>query len=302
MAGEREVDLLAGIEPREAISDRWNVYVIADYGVVDLAFLEVAAKLRSLHGGISAEKLSVPPFSTLSTGFAICQMAEDAYPGMVIFSNTAPRGTEEAIKWQGDDRQRLLFAMLKVKHDEEEVKIPTVAISTGFNWSFVKDKIMQYDDGSYAFYDLDIPNSGTQFRSRDLYPDALKRILRRDVSVLGTQLDPKQIPEVPLDRIAYVDGYGNIKITTRLSQLSEPLRQASLIKVRIGDVNTFVYNSLNGQREAGVLDFALNAGSSGGEDPFLEVIKRGGSAYFHFGSPHIYDTRDPIEFTPVATA
>lgn len=300
MADARETDLLNGIESRIATPERYNVFVVADYGVGDLAFVEVAAKLRSLHGGISAEKLSVPPFSTLSTGFAIGQIAEDAYPGMVIFSNTAPRGTEEAIKWQGDDRQRLLFAMLKIQRGEEQIKVPTVAISTGYNWSFVKDRIMQYPGGSYAFYDLDIPNSGTQFRSRDLYPDALSRVLRKDATVLGTQIDPAVIPDVPLDRIGYVDGYGNVKTTTRSSQFPVELKHSPLLKVKIGDIQNIVYNSLSGQ-EAGVMDYALNAGSSGGSDPFLEIIKRGGSAYFHFGNPHIYDRRDPIVYTPVAT-
>jgi len=300
MADAREVGLLSAIEPREPSQDRWNAYVIADYGVGDLAFTEVAARLRAAHSGVSAEKVSVPPFSTIATGFALEQIGiHNAYPGMFLFSNTAPRGSEDAIKWQGDDRQRLLFAMLKVKSNAGEIRVPVLAVSAGYNWSFIKNNILRYEDGSAALYDLDIPNSGTQFRSRDIYPTALKRILDKDITVLGKQLNPNIIPDPPINRIAYKDGYGNIKTTTRLSQFPESLKQSPFLRVRIGSNTQVVYNSLSG-KEAGLLDFSLNAGSSGGEeDPYLEIVKRGGSADYQFGAPVVYDDRDPIEFTSV---
>lgn len=286
-------EVLDKIEPRKATSERWNTYVIADYGVGDGAFAEVAAKLRAQHGGISAEKLSVPPFSTISTGFWIRQMGiEDAYPGMVIFSNTAPRGTPEAVRWQGDERQRLLFAML-------DTGVPVFAISSGFNWSFVKDRIAVLPDDSRALFDLNIPNSGSQFRSRDVYPDAVVKILRRDDSILGDQLDPSQIPDVPLNRVAYIDGYGNIKTTTRVSQFPPDLKSERFINVRIGSAKAVVFNGLS-NAEAGIEDLGLVGGSSGGADPFLEMYKRGGSAAYVFGNPVIYDARDPIVFSPLA--
>ncbi len=278
--------LLTGINAREATTERWNVYVVADYGKGDAAFAEVAARFRAQHGGISAEKIAVPPFSTLSTGFWIAQMGlENAYPGMVIFSNTAPRGTPEAIRWQGDERQRLLFGIL-------DTGVPVCAISTGYNWSFVKHRLS-------ALYELNIANSGSQFRSRDIYPQALARILARDESIIGNVVDPTLIPDVPLDRLAYTDGYGNIKTTTRASQFKTFLLTQRLLKIRIGSASAVVYNHLFGQ-EAGVDDLGLVGGSSGGkEDPFLEIIKRGGSAAYVFGNPSVYDERGPIEFSPL---
>lgn len=283
---------LEAIKPREATTDRWNVYVVADYGVGDPAFAEVAASLRAQHGGLSAEKIAVPPFSTIATGFWIRQLGiEDAYQGMVIFSNTAPRGTPEAIHWQGDERQRLLFAML-------DTNIPVVAVSSGFNWSLVKDRIKQLDDGSFALYDLDIPNTGTQFRSRDIYPPTLMRLLKGDRSILGAQLDPMQIPEVPLHLIAYIDGYGNIKTTTRASQFPEILKNSPYLKIRIGNPSVVAYNHLSG-KEAGLDDIGFTAGSSGGNDPFLEIYKRGGSAAYALGNPKLYDLSPPIEFSPL---
>jgi len=284
-------NILENIKPREATLDRWNAYVVADFGTGDLAFAEVAAKLRAKHGGLSAEKISVPPFSTLSTGFVIRQLGiEGAYPGMIIYSNTAPRGTPEAIRWEGDERQRLLFAVLKTG-------VPVVAISTGFNWSFVKDEIA-IDGAEPAFFDLNIPNTGSQFRSRDLYPEALARILARDVSILGPRIRPDQIPNVPLNCIAYIDGYGNIKTTTRRSQFPQSLQQSRYLQVRIGSAKNVAYNLLSGM-EAGIEDIGITAGSSGGEDPYIEIYKRGGSAAYSFGSPMIYDTREAIEFTPL---
>lgn len=291
MADPRET-LLKTIEPREATGERWNVYVIADYGVGDGAFAEVAARLRAIHGGMSAEKLSVAPFSTISTGFWIRQMGiEDAYPGMVAFSNTAPRGSPEAIRWQGDERQRLLFAML-------DTDIPVFAISSGYNWSFVKDRIKRLDDGSHAFYDLAIPNAGSQFRSRDFYPQAIARVLAKDISILGEQINPSEIPDVPRDRIAYIDGYGNIKTTTRASQFPPELVASPYIAVQIGSAKGTVYNHFVRGQQAGIGDLGLVAGSSGGSDPFLEIYKRGSSVAYAFGNPMIYDTRDPIIFTP----
>ncbi len=54
--------------------------------------------------------------------------------------------------------------------------------------------------------------------------------LRRSVG----HIDPSEIPEVPNDRVVYVDGYGNLKTTTKHGALA--MSSGMVLGVRIGDV------------------------------------------------------------------
>lgn len=264
----------------------FDICVIADYGVGDPAFVEVNTRLRSGGGRLirSIDNLSVPSFSTLSTGFWIRQIGiENGYPGLAIFSNTAPRGTEESITWEGDERQRLLYGRLTNG-------VPVFAISSGYNWSFIKGELKE-------FRDIKIPNSGSQFRSRDIYPDAVIRVLSGDTSILGKELNPDKIPEVPINRIAFIDRYKNIKTTTRESQFQGSLVGERFLSVGIGEATQIVENHLSGARSANG-KIGLLPGSSGRKkDPYLELVKRGGFAAEAFGNPVVLDTSGEISFT-----
>lgn len=264
----------------------YDVCVIADYGVGDPAFTEVNARLRACGRGLfsAIDNISVPKFSTLATGFWIRQIGvENGYDNLAIFSNTAPRGTKEAINWEGDERQRLLYGQLKNG-------VPVFAISSGYTWSFVKDELE-------VFQDINIPNSGSQFRSRDLYPEAAKLILSGDTSILGKELAPDNIPGAPLHRIAFIDRYGNIKITTRQSQFPDGFVNERLLLIGIGETNQIVENHLSGARSANGRVGLLPGSSGRKEDPYLELIKRGGSAAEVFGRPVVSDTLGEISFS-----
>ncbi|MBI2594023.1 SAM-dependent chlorinase/fluorinase [Candidatus Daviesbacteria bacterium] len=264
----------------------YDVCVIADYGVGDPAFIEVNAQLRARGKDLfrSIDNIAVSSFSTLATGFWIRQIGvENGYENLAIFSNTAPRGTKEAINWEGDERQRLLYGRLKNG-------VPVFAISSGYNWSFIRDELE-------VFHDIEIPNSGSQFRSRDLYPEAAKLILSGDTSILGSELDTDSIPAVPINRIAFIDRYGNIKTTTRRSQFSSNLVNERLLLVGIGEANQIVENHLSGARSANGRVGLLPGSSGRKEDPYLELIKRGGSAAEVFGRPLVSDTTVEISFS-----
>ncbi|MBI2017918.1 SAM-dependent chlorinase/fluorinase [Candidatus Daviesbacteria bacterium] len=264
-----------------------DLYVIADYGVGDPAFIEVNARIRAesrKNGGIlsAVDYLSVPSFSTVSTGFWIRQIGlEDGYCGAVIFSNTAPRGNEDAITWEGEERQRLLYGVLRNG-------VEVFAVSAGYNWSFIKDELVELRD-------LGIPNSGSQFRSRDIYGPAVVRFLAGDRTFLGKEIDPKQIPEIPLNHIV-VDGYGNLKITTRRDQLPTDLSAHPFLEAIIGKERHRVYNHLAGN-PVPTGRIGLLEGSSGGtENRFLELVLRGGSAARAFCNPEISDNEGTVKF------
>lgn len=251
-----------------------DLYIVADYGDSG-AYAEVHASFRRAEGELNVRSfrdivdINVSAFSTLATGFWIRQIGlEGGYPGMVVFSNTAPRGEPKAVAWEGDSRQRLLYGRLSNG-------VPVFAVSAGHNWSFIKGDLVE-------FRDLKISNSGSQFRSRDYYPEAVVRTVTGDRSLLGNELDPFFIPDVPPYRIAWRDGYGNIKSTLRLSQLPPTLRESPLVLVTIGtQIGRVARNHLAGNlSEVGQL--GLLAGSSGGGDPYLELVKRGGEAVGEF--------------------
>src|SRR3989344_2095042 len=267
----------------------FDLYIIADYGIGDPAFTEVKARFRAenrRNGDIisSIYDVSVAPFSTISTGFWIRQLGlEDGYPGAVIFSNTAPRGNTDEITWEGDEKQRLLYGVLRNG-------VQVFAVSAGYNWSFIRDELV-------AFHDLDIPNIGSQFRSRDIYAPAAIRFLAGDRSFLGEEIDPNKIPEVPSGLIAHVDGYGNVK-TTYIGEHLDGLNEHPFLEAVVGGVKHTLFNHLAGN-PAPVGRIGLLEGSSGGAgNRFLELVLRGGSAYKTFDCPLISDSRQ-VEFHSV---
>ena len=88
------------------------IQLIADYGVGDPAFSEVIQKLTFLDRSIRVGVTSVPSFSTIATGIWISQFSTvNAYPGLIIYSNTAPRKVFVGHKEQTDGG-RLVYSKL----------------------------------------------------------------------------------------------------------------------------------------------------------------------------------------------
>ena len=118
------------------------------------------------------------------------------------------------------------------------------------------------------------PAAGSQFRSRDYFPTYVAAIVDQDYSVLTDELDPAVIEDVPSHLVAWTDGFGNIKTTLRKSHLKAD-------GLEVGDR---VLVTLNGVTLAGVISdggftvprgvLAVNAGSSGYDDPFVELFLR----------------------------
>jgi S-adenosylmethionine hydrolase len=246
------------------------IQLIADYGVGDPAFGEVIQKLTFLDNRIRVHAMSVPAFSTVATGIWIAQFAlVNAFPGLFVFSNTAPRiiipGTKETV-----DGGRLVYTKL-------DDGAAVLAVNAGYCLSFIKDKIS-------SLHLVNVPNVGSQFRSRDYYPDAVVAIADGDKRHIGAKIPVSSIPDAPINIIGFIDGYGNLKTTLRRSQNTIAVGKKVRITVnkvtKTGVVADEAYKVKDG-------DVSFAPGSTGGTDRFMEIWVRGGSAWEAFGKPKV---------------
>jgi hypothetical protein len=243
------------------------VHIVADYGEADPAFGEVIQRLRAYGPDITTYPTSVPPFDTLSTGFWIYQYGMGEHPeGMFIYSNTAPRKDNKRAR---DKNAGEIFMYGKLENGTE-----IMAVNAGNCFSFVKPHLV-------SFREVKVENMGSQFRSRDFYPKvAADHMLKKDV--LGEEVSTDSIPEIPENKIAWIDGYGNIKTSIRKSRLI--LKPGEKVTLTInGIARTALVAGGNFYVNEGELSFS--PGSSGYDDPFYELFLRGGSAEQLFNFP-----------------
>ncbi len=94
---------------------------------------------------------------------------------------------------------------------------------------------------------------------------------------------------MPRNRVAWVDGYGNIKTT--ISSDSLDLKPESKVVIRVGDVvSDAVYSDGSFKVPEGTLAFAPgSSGWSKNGQPlrWMELFLRGGNAWERFGKPRI---------------
>ncbi len=251
------------------------ISLIADYGTGDPAFSEVTQRLSMGIPQAQINLLSVPPFSTLATGFWIAQLGLN--PGSaerLIYHNCAPRQDDLEAR-QNNEGEGLTYALLN-----NGVKV--VGVNAGFTLSFIKHhaQVLQV---------VNVSRGGSQFRSRDVFPPAAAAIANGDLSLLGEKLNPDQILDVPHDRVAWIDGYGNIKTTIPAHTLK--LEPEAKVVVRIGDVvSDAIYSDGSFRVPEGTLAFAPGSSgwsAEGVEIRWMELFLRGGSAWERFGKPRV---------------
>lgn len=249
-----------------------TIFLIADYGVGDPAFTEVILQLRTLIPDAFVYPHATPPFSTVNTGFWMYQIAISSKDkNTFIYSNTAPRAHDKNAQ-KDNDGEKLMYAKLTNGCE-------IMAVNAGYSFSFVKPYIIDYGE-------VQVENSGSQFRSRDKFPKAVAQMTHRDPSFLGELRDINTIPDAPRNVIASVDGYGNIKTSIRRSYLSYTPGQK--LTITINNITHWamytdgMFNIPHGHEH---LTFA--PGSSGHEDPFMEVSIRGKNAHEVFGKPPV---------------
>lgn len=252
------------------------VHIIADYGQGDLAFAEVMQRIK--HHLPDAEFIltPVPSFSTLAAGFCVAQLGlNDPPAGTFIFQNVAPRLDDSRAR-AGNAGERLAFARLITG-------VRVIGVNAGYAFSFVRDV-------SEELRWVAVPAEGSQFRSRDLFPQAIARIAQGDAALLAERVSSDQIPEIPKNRIAYIDGYGNLKITLDRDSLSSPA--GASVEVRIGKAeHKAIAAPASFDVPIGEMALAPGSsgwrGSSGKEIRWMELFLRGGSAWEAFGRPPV---------------
>ncbi len=251
------------------------IFVVGDFGAGDLAFAEIKRKIKSMVRDADIDYVTVRAYSTISTGFCIYQLAIDGQEvdsagGAYIFSNTAPR-RDNLKPRKENEGEGLVYARLSTG-------LEILAVFSGNTFSFIKPMIKELRS-------VKVENKGSQFRSRDKYPEPLASIIKKDYSVLGAPIDISSIPEPPKNRIAYIDGYGNMKLTTRPSDLG--LIQGERVRIEVGK------RILHGVYAEGMFnihegELSLAPGSSGtAGNRFLEISIRLGNAWKAFGEPEI---------------
>ncbi len=172
------------------------VHIIADYGPGDLAFAEVAQRIKFYLPDAEPILIPVPAFATIAAGFCIAQLGLNEAPtGTIIYHNVAPREDDEQAR-SGNAGEQLAFARLSTG-------VRVIGVNAGYAFSFVREVA----DLRWAA----VAAAGSQFRSRDLFPQAAAAIALGQPDALAEPIQPSDIPEVPQNRIAYVDGYGNFK-------------------------------------------------------------------------------------------
>jgi S-adenosyl-l-methionine hydroxide adenosyltransferase len=220
--------------------------------------------------------LSVPPFSTLATGFWIAQLGLNPGAGTrLIYHNCAPRQDDPEAR-RDNEGEGLTYALLPSG-------VTVVGVNAGYTLSFIKQHAI-------VLQTVNVSRGGSQFRSRDVFPPAAAAIAQADLSVLGDTIAPDQIPDVPLDRIAWVDGYGNIKTTIPFDSVT--LNPEAKVVVRIGDVvSDAIYSDGSFKVPEGTLAFSPGSSGWGSIEGkpirWMELFLRGGSAWERFGKPRL---------------
>lgn len=245
--------------------------MIADYGTGDPYFAEVIHRLKDLDPHVEIQPTSVPAFSTIGTGFWIAQygLYNPAFNDVAIYANTAPRQKEEYEHNRGEE---LVYARL-------DNGMPVLAVNSGYSLSFVRDHIEEARR-------VPINESGSPFRSRDYFPEVVHSVLEGDLDVLGEEVPVSSIPTSPDDCVVWIDGFGNIKTNIRASAVD--LEEGQDLALGIGEGKTeatYVNNAFDVDED----ELAFAPGSSGGEDPFMEIVLHGGAATDYFRTPSIGD-------------
>jgi S-adenosylmethionine hydrolase len=247
-----------------------NIVIISDYGTGDPAFTEVMLQIKLLLPNAYIMPQATPAFSTLNTGFWIYQISlAPNIKNTYIFSNTAPRKEDKKAQ-SNNGGEKLMYAKLSNGFE-------IIAVNAGYAFSFVKPNIKE-------FRYVNVENEGSQFRSRDYYPKAVAQMVEKNKEFIGEKGDLSSIPNVPKNKIASIDGYGNIKTTVRSSELKFTPGQTITIEIH-KQKHLAIYTNGVFHVQDGELAFA--PGSSGHDDKFMEIFVRGGSAFRLFDNPEV---------------
>lgn len=250
------------------------VHIVADYGMGDLAFAEVVQRIKVHLPDVEPVLTPVPAFSTIAAGFCIAQLGlHPSPPGTLIYHNVAPREDDPASRTENAG-ERLAYARLPTG-------VRVIGVNAGYALSFIRDVAEKLRWTAS-------PAEGSQFRSRDVFPQAAAAIALGLPAALGDDIGIETIPSPPASVVAYVDGYGNLKTT--IAYDPKRVRPGKRIMVRINEPR-YEATVSDGAFAVPHGELAFAPGSSGwtlrnGIDVrWVEIFLRGGSAWDLFGRP-----------------
>ena len=247
--------------------------VVADYGLGDLAFAEVRQRFAKLIPQADITAVPVPPFDTVSAGFCVAQLAfGDGPDDRIIYANVAPREDEDDPR---DDNAGEPLAAARL-----DSGVLVVGVASGASLGFLAAE-------GVTVKAVKVADAGSQFRSRDVFPEAVAA-LHRGENLWGRELD---LPAPPQRAVAYTDGYGNLKTSWH----EPPAEPGTTVRIRIGDATAEAVVS-DGVFAVPAGETSFAPGSSGwGDKPFYELLARGSSAAEIFGNP---SAGTPVEVLP----
>jgi hypothetical protein len=263
------------------MSNKLLIHLVCDYQWSgDLAWAEmVSALFEEVSDSVDANdvwlhKTTATSFNTTSTGFLVAQIAGRKFKDpqkCIVFGNSAPR-RDAAIPRLNNEGEGLLYAKL-----QNGVRL--LVVNSGYSLSFIKSAIAE-------LWSTRAESAGSQFRSRDFFPQLVGMLARNDLSFLEHKLKPEDVvPDSPASVVGYVDSFGNLKTTLRDGDKEiKGLKDGMRIELRIGTVVRMatVSSGSFGVQEG---ELAFAPGSSGYERRYWEVFQRGGSAYREFRRP-----------------
>ena len=247
------------------------VHMVADYGMGDLAFAEVAQRLVQHLPDAQVVLTPVPAFDTLSAGFCVAQLALIEGPtNRVIYCNVAPREDET------DPRPANEGERLVVGRTVNGVLV--IAPNSQYTFSFLRS-------AGTRLHEVQVPESRSQFRSRDVFPQLVAALADGDDTILGANLTDEAVPSPPERVVAYTDGYGNLKTTWS----QPPVSSGTRVRVQIGDRSIEATVS-DGTFAVPAGETSFAPGSSGWPTPdgdlvWYELFTRGASAAALLGHP-----------------
>lgn len=265
------------------------IRLMADYGPVgDMAFAEVEDRLNYFIRQAQAEKrekgifmdyhLSITPirpFNSLENGFVTAQLAINSPHGKdyIIYNNVAPRKDDLTARNKNAGEP---FIYVRLTNGAQ-----VITVNSKYSAAFLKP----FAEEIRA---IKVDNDNTQFRSRDNYPKIISHVLHEDWSILGEDVSDDVPSEIPDNTIVYSDGYGNLKTTVPVADIEKHRGKRVTVmvngRIQYVTVGEGIFSVQDGE-------FCLAKGSSGWEMPdgsrfdFVELIKRGGSAYAEFAKP-----------------
>lgn len=282
--------------------------ILTDYPRDDLAHDEVHQALVTacVRHGVYPRNLDVgaiPGLDTVTAGFKTAQLALNSQLGYghVFHANCAPRKNIASVKSAGE----------KVVLGMTDSGVAMLIVNSGYALAPFRSSI---ESGEAVFYQTSIQDKGSQFRSRDFFPEAMAELsahlvaqaekygpagikkhlsggkfetILKGLPWLGAKMKTENVTNLPAGAVFYVDNFGNIKLNFHHDDLLAHFKTGEVVAVKIGNrVSDAVIGGVGFSQAEGML--ALTSGSSGWavggkKRYFTELMLRGARAARLFG-------------------